>query len=93
MTADIETAVHHGYVEPLVATGRILNSREVAGQLGIPIGAVTPIAQVMDLGREWYARHADPDRRKRTVREAAEIFGRLGLVDEFWEIPVAKGGF
>jgi hypothetical protein len=49
--------------------------------------------QALDLGREWYVRDADPDWRKWTVREAAEIFGRVGLVDEFWEIPVTEGGF
>jgi hypothetical protein len=60
---------------------------------GIPMGAVAPIAQVMDLGREWYARHADPDWRKWTVREAAEIFRKVGLVGDFWEIPATEGGF
>ena len=30
MTANIETAVHYRYVEPLLATGRIPNSREVS---------------------------------------------------------------
>jgi hypothetical protein len=62
-------------------------------RLGIPMGAVAPIAQVMDLGREWYARHADPDWRKWTVREAAEIFRKVGLVGDFWEFPVTEGGF
>jgi Alkylmercury lyase len=60
---------------------------------GIPMGAVAPISQVMDLGREWYARHADPDWRKWSVREAAEIFRKVGLVGDFWEIPVTEGGF
>lgn len=60
---------------------------------GIPIGAVAPIAQVMELGREWYARHADADWRKWTVREAAEIFRKEGFVGEFWEIPATDGGF
>ena len=60
---------------------------------GIPMGAVAPIAQVMDLGREWYPRHADPDWRKWTVREAAEIFRKVGLVGDFWEIPVTEAGF
>jgi hypothetical protein len=43
--------------------------------------------------REWYARHADPDWRKWTAREAAEIFRKVGLVGDFWEIPVTEGGF
>jgi hypothetical protein len=40
VTADIETAVHYRYVEPLLATGRIPNSHEVAKRLGIPIEEV-----------------------------------------------------
>ena len=60
---------------------------------GIPFGAVAPISQIMDLGRRWYARHADPDWRKWTVREAGEIFRRVGLVGDFWDIPVTEGGF
>jgi len=40
MTANIETAVHYRYVEPLLATGRIPNSREVAERLGVPIEEV-----------------------------------------------------
>ena len=40
MTADIETAVHYRYVEPLLATGRIPNSGEVAKRLGVPIEEV-----------------------------------------------------
>jgi hypothetical protein len=47
----------------------------------------------MELGREWYARHADPNWQKWTVREAAGIFRRVGLTGEFWKIPVTEGGF
>jgi hypothetical protein len=37
VTADIETAVHYRYVGPLLATGRIPNSGEVAERLGVPV--------------------------------------------------------
>src|ERR1700737_4283526 len=40
MTANIETAVHYRYVEPLLATGRLPDSREVAERLGVPIEEV-----------------------------------------------------
>jgi Alkylmercury lyase len=40
VTADIETAVHYRYLEPLLATGRIPNSHEVAKRLGVPIEEV-----------------------------------------------------
>jgi hypothetical protein len=33
------------------------------------------------------------DWRKWTVREAAEIFRKVGFVGDFWEIPVTEGGF
>lgn len=40
MTANIETAVHHRYAEPLLSTGRIPNSDEVAERLAVPIEEV-----------------------------------------------------
>ena len=40
MAGDIETAVHYRYLEPLLATGRIPNSREVSERLGVPIEEV-----------------------------------------------------
>ncbi|MEA2957951.1 MAG: hypothetical protein QOJ58_3454 [Alphaproteobacteria bacterium] len=40
MTGDIETAVHYRYMEPLLATGRIPNSGEVAERLGVPVERV-----------------------------------------------------
>ena len=60
---------------------------------GILMGAVAPVSQIMHLGREWYARHADPDWQKWSVHEAAETFRRVGLTGEFWDIPVTEGGF
>jgi hypothetical protein len=60
---------------------------------GIPMGSVVPVSQVMDLGRVWYARHADRDWRKWTVREAAAIFRDVDLVGEFWSLPMTEGGF
>jgi hypothetical protein len=69
------------------------DARTWSDRHGIPFGAVAPISQIADLGARWYARHADPDWRKWTVREAGEIFRRVGLVGEFWDIPVTEGGF
>lgn len=51
---------------------------------GIARGATAPIAQVCALGRDWYARHADPDWRKWTGTEADAIFAAVGLTDPFW---------
>jgi len=47
----------------------------------------------MDLGREWYGKYADPDWQKWTVREAIEIFQKVGLTGEFWDVPAADGAF
>ena len=60
---------------------------------GIALGASAPIAQIMNLGREWYGCHADPEWRKWTAREAAGIFRKVGLTDPFWQIPEIEGGF
>ena len=56
-------------------------------QHGTPEGEAVPIAQVWDLGRDWYARHADPDWRKWTGAEAAAIFDGNGLGGAFWRFP------
>ena len=53
-------------------------------QHGIAEGETVPIDQVWALGRDWYARHADPDWRKWTGAEAAAIFDNSGLTGPFW---------
>jgi hypothetical protein len=60
---------------------------------GIEQGAVVPATQVMNLGREWYARHADADWRKWSIPQAAEIFRKVGLDGEFWALPRSEGSF
>lgn len=60
---------------------------------GLPRGAVVPIAQVHELGREWYGSHLDEQWAKWTVAEARAIFGRAGLTGEFWTLPAAEGRF
>lgn len=60
---------------------------------GMPHGAVVPVAQVAELGRAWYGRHAARDWRKWTANEAREIFQRVGLVGPHWELPAAETRF
>jgi hypothetical protein len=60
---------------------------------GIPLGAIVPMPQVMDLGRKWYAGHVDPDWKRWSVHEAGAIFRSVGLVDAFWDLPATEGGF
>ena len=50
-------------------------------------GDVRPLAQVWAFAREWYGRHADPDWRKWSLSEAADIFARHGLDGPIWELP------
>lgn len=58
----------------------------------IPKGAIVPIAQVAELARIWYGKHAGPDWRKWSITEAREIFGRVGLTGPFWALePDASG--
>jgi hypothetical protein len=51
-----------------------------------PRGEAVPIAQVADLARRWYRRHADPDWRKWTILEAQQIFRDAGLTGSFWAL-------
>jgi Alkylmercury lyase len=53
---------------------------------GYARGAVVPIAQVRDLGEAWYEDHLAPDWHKHNLREAQEIFARVGLTDPFWSL-------
>jgi Alkylmercury lyase len=60
---------------------------------GLPLGEIVPIAQLAQLAKPWYGRHADLRWRKWTTREAAEIFRSVGLVDGFWQIDGGEGAF
>lgn len=60
---------------------------------GLPKGAVVPVQQCADLGRAWYATHADRDWTKWTVRQAGEIFASVGLLDPFWALPDGDGRY
>lgn len=53
---------------------------------GIPKGDVRSIGQVWNFATEWYARHADADWAKWTVREAIEIFARHHLTGPVWAL-------
>lgn len=60
---------------------------------GLPLGAVIPLPQVMELARAWYGGHADRNWRKWSVRQANEIFASVGLTGPFWDIPDEEGWF
>jgi len=59
----------------------------------LPLGAVVPIARVLELARAWYGGHLAPDWRKWTVAEAQQIFSRVGLIGSHWRLPAADERF
>lgn len=60
---------------------------------GIPKGDVRPIAQIGAFAAEWYAKHADYNWEKWTVREAGDLFTRHGLTGPIWALPEASERF
>jgi len=60
---------------------------------GLPTGAVIPIQQCADLGRDWYFAYAESNWRKWSVTQAADIFAGVGLTGAFWALPPSDGRF
>ena len=59
----------------------------------IPQGDIQPIANIWDFARVWYGNHLNPDWRKWTAAEAAQIFARFGLTGPTWNLPSAETRF
>jgi hypothetical protein len=59
----------------------------------LPRGEAIPIGQAWELGRRWYARHADPDWQKWTGAQAAAIFEAVGLTGSFWRFEPTNDPF
>ena len=47
-------------------------------------GGVLSIEQAWKLADAWYRERMSPTFRRRTVDEAHELFGSLGLTSDFW---------
>jgi hypothetical protein len=84
--------VHH-FCARLVAFPYASDAAEWTQRHGFPLGEVLPIAQLGDLARRWYGRHAERNWSKWTVPQAREIFTSVGLTGEFWALPDATGKF
>ncbi|MEM7283327.1 MAG: alkylmercury lyase family protein [Pseudomonadota bacterium] len=56
-------------------------------------GDVRPVGQVWEFAKDWYGKHADPDWKKPTVSEAAELFARHGLAGPIWTLPEQDKNF
>jgi len=59
----------------------------------LPRGKGVPLAQVADLARVWYGRHADKEWRKWNGDQAQAIFHGAGLTDDFWTLTTGSGKF
>jgi hypothetical protein len=55
-----------------------------------PRGETLPLEQVWKLSQAWYGDRMDPGFRGRTIEQAVDIFGRVGLRSDFW-VPAEEG--
>jgi hypothetical protein len=59
----------------------------------LALGEVVPVQTVADLGRQWYARHCEPDWRKWTGAQGGAIFDGVGLTGPFWQFDRSERPF
>jgi hypothetical protein len=84
--------VHH-FCARLVAFHYETDAREWTQRHGFETGQIMPIAQLGELARRWYGRHADRAWTKWSLTQAREIFAQSGLTGEFWSLPGGEGKF
>ncbi|HSL21804.1 MAG TPA: hypothetical protein VK886_09720 [Vicinamibacterales bacterium] len=51
----------------------------------VPVRPIVTIAQLWQLAVAWYSTRLEPTARRPGPDEMRQIFGRIGLVDEFWD--------
>lgn len=59
----------------------------------IPKGDIQTLEKIWEFSKVWYGNHLNPDWKKWTLGEAAEIFKQFGLTNEIWNIPVSNSRF
>jgi hypothetical protein len=59
--------------------------REWCAAKGYPLRPRVSMDQLWGLAVAWYGTRLQPDSRRPQPAEVREIFGRLGLVGEFWD--------
>jgi hypothetical protein len=67
--------------------------RDWCNRYGIAMGEVVSLQTVADLARAWYGSHADRHWRKWSIPQAQEIFSRVGLNSDFWQLAPRQGHF
>jgi hypothetical protein len=50
-------------------------------------GATIPITKLNQLAQAWWSDRLSPDWRPHTREQNMRILERLGLTDEFWQLP------
>jgi len=50
-------------------------------------GAIIPVTKLAELAFAWWDDRLAPDWRPHTREQNAAILARLGLTDEFWQLP------
>ena len=66
--------------------------REWCSATGRPLRPLVRIDQLWELAREWYSTRLQPESRRPLPLEMRQIFGRLGLVGDFWDPQSAVFG-
>lgn len=51
-----------------------------------PAGATMSLETQWDLARRWFAGRHLPQWKRRTAREAEDVFASVGLTDRFWKL-------
>ena len=59
--------------------------REWCSATGYALRPLVRMDQLWGLAREWYSTRLQPGSRRPQPAEMRQIFGRLGLVDDFWD--------
>lgn len=54
---------------------------------GRPGGATIPVTLLAALASAWWADRLEPDWRPHTREQNQAILDRLGLTEEFWQLP------
>ena len=60
-------------------------AREWCSDTGYPLRPLVRMDQLWELAREWYSNRLQPESRRPQPAEMRQIFGRLGLVGDFWD--------
>jgi hypothetical protein len=58
--------------------------RKWCSATGYPLRPVVRMEQLWELARAWYSTRLQPESRRPQPAEMRQIFGRLGLVEDFW---------